>query len=199
MKQALILGCSHAYGSEILPYHEDPRQLSYPAIIAQELGYTVVNLAIAGGSNDAMFRLFLEHQQSADLIIACWTGWNRSEVWNDKEQTWQALSALQTIKDPDYAAYLKQWTLFNTGETLGRLNKIKNIVALNSLAKQPVLNIDSFWPVDNFELPKHYCWPVYETFCSWCAERHFEQTDWGHFHAPAHKAFARYVLERVQL
>jgi len=68
MKKALILGCSHAAGSEmntepdvdLLNYGKDYYGyfMSYPAQLAQLLGYHPVNHAIPGGSNDAMFRIF---------------------------------------------------------------------------------------------------------------------------------------------
>ena len=165
MRQALILGCSHAYGSEMFPYPQATYNHSYPAIIAKELGYEVNNRSIPGGSNDAMFRLFTEHNQTADLVIVCWSGYNRSEIWNDQVHKWEALApGKEDISGPGYLEYQKQWVMFHTDARVGRLNKIKNILAVNAIATCPVVNIDSFWPVDNFIWPSNCYWPVDTTF-----------------------------------
>jgi hypothetical protein len=200
MKQALILGCSHAYGSEIFPWPQETHNHSYPAIIARELGYTVNNLAIPGGSNDAIFRLFEEHRQTANLVIACWSGYNRSEIWNNQINNWQALApGKEDIGDPAYLEYQKQWVIFHTDTRVGRLNKAKNILAVNASATQPVININSFWPVTNFVWPDTCYWPVSTTFWDWCLENNYPKTAWGHFFEPAHQAFAEFILKNIKL
>jgi hypothetical protein len=70
MKRAIILGCSHAAGTEMY----NGIACSYPVKIAEQLGYVPENYAIAGGSNDAMFRIYEEHRtrlDSSDIVIAC--------------------------------------------------------------------------------------------------------------------------------
>ena len=128
MKQALILGCSHAYGSEIFPWPRATYDHSYPALIAKALGYKIKNLSIPGGSNDAIFRLFEEHRQAADLVIACWSGYNRTEIWDSQINKWQSLAPGKTdVGDANYAEYQKQWVIFHADNRIGRLNKIKNV------------------------------------------------------------------------
>jgi hypothetical protein len=204
MKQALILGCSHAYGSEMFPYSKDPRNHSYPAIIAKELGYEINNLSIPGGSNDAMFRIYEEYKQPVDLVIACWSGCNRSETWHDDTKQWQILvpgldPKKEKIKDTEFLEYRKQWIMFHTDDRVGRLNKIKNILAVNSLATQPVINIDSFWSIPELVWPKNIYWPIDTTFYNWCFENNYPHTDRGHFFEPAHRAFAEFVLKNINL
>ena len=66
--KALILGCSHAAGAEMYQDTsitiDNPRSFgwlnSYPVSVARQLGYEPMNYAISGGSNDAMFRIFIE-------------------------------------------------------------------------------------------------------------------------------------------
>ena len=58
MKQSIILGCSHAAGSELSDSLEYCVSNSYPSILSDRLGYQPINYAIPGGSNDAMFRIF---------------------------------------------------------------------------------------------------------------------------------------------
>jgi hypothetical protein len=134
------------------------------------------------------------------LVIACWSGYNRSEIWDDQINNWQALApGKKDIKNPVHLEYQKQWIMFHTDDRVGRLNKIKNILAVNTLATQPVINIDSFWLVNNFTWPSNCYWPVSTTFWDWCAENNYPKTAGGHFFEPAHQAFAKFVLENIKL
>ena len=205
MKKALILGCSHAFGSEMFPWPTETRYHSYPAVIAQELGYTVNNLSIPGGSNDAMFRLYEEQQSTldcSDIVIACWTGCNRTEIWNEKNNHWQAIApGKEDISPKEYLDYQQQWVLYHTDDRIGRLNKIKNILALNTMAKErniKVININSFWPIGRMAESEFVQWPISNSFWDWCVENNYPRTDWGHFFEPAHRAFAKVVLENYR-
>lgn len=205
MKKALILGCSHAAGSEMSKepgmVFDDHAQATlyeqthcYPAQIAQALGYHPVNQAIPGGSNDAMFRLFLEAKLSSqDMVIACWTGVNRSEIYNEQ---WIAL-APGTVPDQVNADYFKQWLLYSANTEVGMLNKAKNILALNALAHAQgiwVININSFWPVTDITWPDSVSWSMPMDFMSWCQQHRFPHTAWGHFFRAAHDSYAEHVL-----
>lgn len=192
MRQALILGCSHASGNELSgPGNNDKFGLenSYPALLAKLMGYQPTNLSITGGSNDAMFRVG-EQTHMHDIVIACWTGYNRTEVWDG--QTWQPLSPgglTTTVED-----YRQQWLIHRTDEESGRLNKLKNILALNSIRK--VINIDSFWPVE-FNWPGHIYWPVSEPFIDWAKANGYAHTVFGHYELKAHQDFAEYVFKII--
>ena len=201
MKRAIILGCSHAAGTEI----KNGIACSYPVKIAEQLGYTPENYAITGGSNDAMFRIYEEQHpslDSSDIVIACWSGYNRTEIWNDKNKNWQALAPGKTDVAPkEYSDYQQQWVTYHTDERFGRLNKIKNILALNTVAKQQnvlVINIDSFWPVHNFTWPNFVQWPMVVDFWDWCASNNYPKTSRGHFFEPAHKEFAEIIVKKVK-
>lgn len=213
MKKAVILGCSHAVGSEMrhepgLTLADDQAQAyelahCYPAQIARRLGYDPINLGIAGGSNDAMFRLFLEETLTpTDIVIACWTGVNRSEIY---DQSWLQLCPGATIPKKITPDYFKQWLLYSGNTEVGMLNKTKNILALNAVAHAqgiPVINIDSFWPVDffpviDFTWPNFVNWPVDINFMAWCQKHNFPHTEKVHFFKPAHDSFARHVLQNI--
>ena len=183
--KALVLGCSHAAGNEISTPGEDDRENSYPMHLARLLGYVPTNMSITGGSNDAVFRLTEAHHQDYDIVIACWTGCNRTEVWDGK--SWQAIApggVPTTVEE-----YRQQWLIHGTDVTSGRLNKVKNILAANALCSN-VINIDSFWPV-----PCAVSWAVPESFCDWCYERNFDRTEFGHFGLAAHQEFAEYIYK----
>jgi hypothetical protein len=179
------------------------RTYCYPAQIARELGYTVVNQGIAGGSNDAMFRLFTEEKLTPnDIVIACWTGVNRSEIYSDQ---WVQLCPGSVIPKEIGSDYFKHWVLYSGNTKIGMLNKTKNILALNAMAHAQgirVINIDSFWPVScysivNFVWPDTVIWPVDTDFMSWCQQHNFPHTERVHFFKQAHDSFANHVLEKL--
>jgi hypothetical protein len=208
MKKALILGCSHAVGAEMFKEPglvfddfaaENNYELAhcYPAQIAQALGYHAINRGISGGSNDAVFRLFLEETLTPkDIVIACWTGVNRSEIHDNQ---WIPLAPGAVPADVD-SDYFKHWLLYSANTDVGLLNKTKNILALNALAHAQgiqVINIDSFWPVPDIVWPESIHWPVAVDFMTWCQQHNFPHTDWGHFYKSAHDSFAEHVLQNL--
>ena len=214
MNKALILGCSHSVGAEMFKepglVFADFDQAEnynlthcYPAQIAQALGYYPVNRGIGGGSNDAMFRLFLEETLTPnDIVIACWTGVNRSEIY---DQNWLQLCPGAKIPKEITLDYFKQWVLYSGNTEVGMLNKTKNIIALNTLAHAQgirVINIDSFWPVSfltdiKFSWPDTVSWPVSIDFLAWCQQHNFPHTEKVHFFKPAHDSFAEHVLQNI--
>ena len=200
MKKALILGCSHAAGSEMID-DDYGRDNSYPMLLAKRMNYTATNCSIPGGSNDAMFRIFESEHKNYNIVIACWTGHNRSEVWNKNKQEWISFCpGADLTKLQDLSDYVQQWVVHHTDETTGRLNKLKNIVALNTLAQAhdvPVINIDSFWPVHGYAWPSNIHWPVPVDFWKWANAQGYAHTPWGHFGRDAHSAFADYILENI--
>lgn len=237
MKTALILGCSHAAGSEM---HLEPginmngytQQTyglynSYSSLIAQQLGYHPMNRAIPGGSNDAMFRVWesfvnpYSKKVKPDLVIACWTGNDRTEIWDYKNSCWQGLAPgkqrfLKAKQDslfeseylPDSVdneqellTYQKHWVVYQ-GPWSGRLNKIKNVLALNAMATQeniPVINLDSFASVQEFVWPEYVYRPMDNAneFCMWAATTGFENTKQGHFFTEAHRLYANAVVTKI--
>lgn len=233
MKQALILGCSHAAGAEMamdpgikqstfVNFDEYGATRSYPVKIANMLGLTALNHAISGGSNDAIFRIWdkQKHQlQHDDIVIACWTGYDRGELWDDQSQQWvyithssvntfektssnvllEGINEGRCIKNAkQFQNYLPHWIVNECTEPRGRLNKMKNIEALNYQAKNlgiRVINIDSFHPV--WDLTRDSSWPVDTTFREWAEYRNSPKTDWGHYFEATHTSFAEYVVNKL--
>jgi hypothetical protein len=204
--KALILGCSHAAGSEMS--HDDcyGRAHSYPMLLAQHLRYTAHNLSIPGGSNEAVFRIFTEQCDNFDMVIACWTGIDRTELWDNESHAWLPMAHgvfLQVNNRPDLDAYSRNWAVLEGTLQRGHLAKTKNILALNMLAQSKniaVINLDSFQPVDwpdRMQWPSTMTWPVPETFCAWALQQKYTHTENGHFGRDAHSAFADYVLKNL--
>lgn len=233
--KALILGCSHAAGAQM---HTSPEctlthpvdqvkweaDNSYPVQLAKLLGYEAENHAISGGSNDAMFRIANEHIDKADMIIACWTGWDRTELWHTEHHDWYPLNYTNDVinirkpyggllqghsistnvdNNKQYHQYAKNWLVYEGGNEKSRLNKIKNILSLNSIAKQKgieVLNLDSFHGIYDFIWPGDVYRPVdsqTDEFCTWCFNKGFHTEETGHFFLDAHTAYANYIKNSI--
>ncbi len=242
MPDALVLGCSHAAGALM---HEEPGLVlagepgkdhyqieaeygaknSYPVKLAELLGYTPHNHAISGGSNDAMFRIFLEQADNFDLVIACWTGKDRGELFHTEHNYWipinvgnsdsftktpndillQGRNVLTKVKDHElYENYGKQWLTYEGNEQRAYNNKLKNILALNAIARSKsikVINLDSFqgihhqfpWPEDIYRpLPGHRL-----EFCNFCDTKEFPKEPRGHYFREAHQEYARFVKRKI--
>ncbi len=237
MANALILGCSHAAGAQMrfgteCPVTGDAEQIaweaenSYPVQLAKMLGFNPLNHAISGGSNDAMFRVCTQQIAGlldfSDVIIACWTGMSRSELYHEDENAWYGLNYtnLQTHRrvhcdslregrevfetldgyEPVHN-YAKQWLIYEGGYTKSRLNKIKNVLAVNSLGIK-VINIDSFDGVYDFPWPKNIYRPVStieEEFYPWSIAQGHRPEATGHFYRPAHQAYAEYLKKHISM
>lgn len=230
--RALILGCSHAAGAEMSKDPgitvDDPQSFgylnSYPVLIARQLGYTPLNYAVSGGSNDAIFRIFCEqlgYLTSNDIIIACWTGIDRTEIWHELDQQWLQLSIGQQNWNPtkssayalsgencrgeiscldEYKRYCQQWSKYHVNSQSSKLNKLKNITSLNDLAESrsiSVINIDSFYPINNNISKARPCpnkWVIDEAFTSWAIRNNCPKTDWGHYFLDTHQRFADLIV-----
>ena len=229
MKKAIILGCSHAAGAEI-DLHDAMRgyEISYPALIAKGLGYEPENHAMYGGSNDSMFRIFLEQLPrltSDDIVIACWTGSARTEIYHEIHEQWVQITPnsdrfnVRQKKSPalqghftgqiieqldEYVEYTKIWQrlVLDINEINSRTNKIKNILSLNSIAQQKmiqVLNFQSFDPRhDDWCLIEQFKWPVGNLdFMTWADQNGYIPNLKKHYGHDAHRAYADIILQNL--
>lgn len=242
MSRCFILGCSQAaglnmvgdqdlscsdrrfYNAQTYGYHH-----SYPALLAKKMGYTDIrNYAIVSGSTDAMARIFHEIIDEIDpvndIVMACWTGGDRSEYWDDESKTWIPLMILPEIcypvfqpsaialaglpekleNSPRHEEIYQQWVLSSSiKQAHDRL--VKNITGLNNLAQEnkiKVCNIFSFVsPVlaANDQLTRWW-WPIgtQESFETFAESRDYKSIDGcGHYAKHVHEAFANLILTAI--
>ena len=100
--------------------------------------------------------------------------------------------------DSDYQAYREQWVRYQINPITSKLNKLKNILGLNSLAQNrsiPVININSFYPI---ECPDHVIWAVDQSFWDWAVENKYARTDWGHYFLDTHQRFSELVVTNIK-
>jgi hypothetical protein len=212
MNTAYIFGCSHAMGSEVegegigncTPYN---LANSFTSQLAKLLGYTPVNMAIPGASNDYVFRNIHDITATADdLIIASWTGTERIEIFDDVLGEWLNFSTGMWMTDSRYTSshkdFYKFFQRFFADEfgMRGNLNKTKNVSAGNAIAGGkgiPIINIDSFSLTDQ-SIKNNLTWAMQDTtFVDWVEERKFSKTEWCHYGLDAHTAFAHALYEDI--
>jgi len=70
-------GCSFTYGEEL----PDPETQSWPALLAQKLGYELHNYGLGGCGNNYMIKTAMKKvpMHTPDLAIVAWTSCNRVE------------------------------------------------------------------------------------------------------------------------
>jgi hypothetical protein len=210
MKKAFLLGCSHVSGSEIEGWgigHTTPFNLanSFPSQFAKLIGYEPVNLGRPGASNDYIFRTFTElvesgEIKSTDIVIVFWTGEERIEIQDPLSKEWMQFSVGMATNITGYTSTHKEFydlyqRLMCMEPMRGRLNKIKNIFALNYLAKLKgieVINGDSFMEygfLGKSELP--WLFP-HDSFTNWAGKKNYEVSpEWHHYGLDAHTDFAK--------
>jgi hypothetical protein len=234
-KKAIVLGCSHAAGAEMYPRHienwvERGYRESYPVLIAEEFGYQVENHSIYGGSNDAIFRIFTEilpRLTDQDLVVCCWTGMDRSEIYHDDHQDWIQFNGntswLQQRKrtseipqgflikplvehHDEYFSYVESWKRFAVDKNFlsTKNNQYKNILAVNCLAGKKdvrVWNFFSLTPSDPemFADLSSFQWPLGTIdFWTWARKQGFERVGHGHFQKDAHEKYASLAIESLR-
>jgi hypothetical protein len=90
-------GCSFVYGSEL-----SSPSLSWPALVAQNLGYDHVCWAVPGSGNLQIMESVLSHADKGDLCMVNWTWIDRFDYVDIQDESWQTL---RPIFDHDHAEY----------------------------------------------------------------------------------------------
>ncbi len=207
MNKMYILGCSHASGSELQGLGighntEYNLQNSFAAQFSIRMGYVPINLAIPGGSNDYIYRIFNEiieeKYKPGDIFFISWTGTHRMEVFDYTKDEWYSIAQGQKWQPSDlmkeaYEVFNKVWM---SHELTGHHNKMKNILALDSIAKTRNINVihhDSFAPL-HFPEKLEMLWlnPV-RSFMEWAIKKNYAHTPSFHFELQAHSDYAEFL------
>lgn len=90
-------GCSFIYGSEL-----PSPSLSWPALIAQHLGYDYQCCAVPGSGNLQIMESVLLNAQDSNLCLINWTWIDRFDFVDVEHESWQTL---RPALDHDHAGY----------------------------------------------------------------------------------------------
>lgn len=229
MNKAIVLGCSHAAGAEIDQVDEMQGYLmSYPALIAQRAGYQVENHAMYGGSNDSIFRIFIDQLPRisvGDIVIACWTGPTRTEIYHELHDQWIQITpnsnrfnlreknelALQghfidqsIDQESQYVEYTQYWQrlVLDIHGISAKLNKTKNVLSLNDIALAKKITVLNFYSFDSGcdDFTDRFCWPMgKQDFVSWCQKNNYQPSPKNHYGKDAHRDFADQALQNTRI
>jgi hypothetical protein len=94
-------GCSFVYGSEL----RSP-SLSWPALVAQNLGYDYTCCAVPGSGNLQIMESVLRNADKADLCVINWTWIDRFDFIDTADESWHTL---RPALDHDHAGYYYQY------------------------------------------------------------------------------------------
>lgn len=221
--KAYIIGCSHASGSELegdgighlTPFNLDN---SFASRLAKKMNYEPINLALPGASNDYIFRKLVElTPEIRDIIILCWTGLDRIEIFDDVLDEWLNFShGMSLDHDPKFTKthrnFYDLYVKLMCDENLkrGTLNKIKNIVAAHTWAdkilQRTVIHIDTSWKIIDhpefknlIELIKD-SWILPETtFTDWAKSKNYRYSPvHHHYGVDAHEDFAQLCFDYIE-
>lgn len=174
---------NHVYNRRTYGYHH-----SYAAIIGRTLGHDDIhNHSIPGGSTDSMVRVFRSVIDTIDpmedLAMACWTGGDRAEYWDEEFKVWVQLTPHKTgfqlmlpspialqglVHGRQYTTSRfqeehKKWAMAASyGSAMERLEK--NMLTMNQMAHEcgiRLMNLCSFTTGYFPEIDKKNCWPDY--------------------------------------
>lgn len=82
-------------GEEKFRAHPDNLAVSYGKVVADALGYTLVNHATSAASNAKIFRTTYDYLKNnrPDLLIIGWTTWEREEWFNEDDGQYYQVNA----------------------------------------------------------------------------------------------------------
>jgi len=90
-------GCSFVYGCEL-----SSPDLSWPALVADHLGYDYLCTAVPGSGNLQIMESVLSHADQGNLCLINWTWTDRFDYVDVRDESWQTL---RPALDHDHAEY----------------------------------------------------------------------------------------------
>lgn len=185
--------------------HPDNLAVCFGKLLADQLGFSMVNQAQAAGSNDRIIRTTTEYLElnRPDLVLIGWTSWEREE-WFYDNRYWQINSAGMDkvwpraikIRYKEYVANL-DWTKKAVEQHSKIWNFHQKLLAMN--IPHLFFNV---WGTFNWynEIPKldwgdNYIRPYDEwSFWHYLSDRGYSKTKYNHFRADGHAAWAEFLL-----
>lgn len=198
-------GCSFVWGTDLPDCSDNqPSALSWPALIAQDLGYEHFCFAQGGRGN-----LFVAHQiqckaHCADLVVVNWTYLDRYDTLDDQRR-WRTALPLDRDHEIYFARYQNDYR-----DKLLALVMIKNCIDYLQSQHTPFLmtwqdpllfDIKYHTSAATYRLQKEIR-PYFTDFggmnhCEWAAKQGHSVTLQGHLDSAGHRAVADYLLEQI--
>lgn len=201
----LTVGDSFTWGSELA----DQRQ-AWPYLLAEQIGYSVDNLAVPGTGNTRVTRTVVENFEDYDLIIVAWSHYGRLEFSDDYGvyDTWPGHRGITFTGEVAHRKKLLDYINRHHNSRYLYKQYLVNVLLLQSFLKQhnkKYVMLDTFGNLDKrkefYNLTKqvdstnYLGWPD-ETMMEWtdgCA-----QGPSGHFLGEGHRQVANKIYEHIR-
>ena len=199
-----VNGDSHSHGGLL---HANEK---FASIVADAIGYDVLNVAQGGASNARIMRTTQEYLDNnvPELILIGWTTWEREE-WSHQDQYYNVNSSGHDPLPTDLQQLYKNWVIEQTPEMLNAKSMYwhnlifefhqeliqKNIKHLffncmyNFLQPAGHLNWGSNF-IEPYNNDASYYW--------WLTKQGLSADKWYHFGAAGHAAWAKRLIDHIQ-
>ena len=152
------LGCSFTYGEEL----PDPSTQSWPALLANKLGYTLDNQGQPGRGNSYIVRTAMEQvpQLKPKLVIVAWTSCGRMEFYSNTDNAefdiWAGCSRVWPKRYPEREELVKNITVHHSNDQHQYRNWLRSVILLQDFFKLRNINYRFVSAFDNQTLNRLY-------------------------------------------
>ena len=152
------LGCSFTYGEEL----PDPSTQSWPALLANKLGYTLDNQGQPGRGNSYIVRTAMEQvpQLKPKLVIVAWTSCGRMEFYSNTDNAefdiWAGCSRVWPKRYPEREELVKNITVHHSNDQHQYRNWLRSVILLQDFFKLRNINYRFVSAFDNQNLNRLY-------------------------------------------
>lgn len=126
----LTIGDSFTYGLEL----DDPSRCSWPVLLSEKIGSSLINVSSGGASNDMMFRECVEHitMEQYDIVIVSWSDPSRLEV----SRHGRPFSVNYSSRMLDLVPWIEEYYRHSHDDALCYRRTMSMILSLQSLLKE---------------------------------------------------------------
>jgi len=200
-----VNGDSHSHGMRLPPNEK------FSSIVANAIGYDLVNVAQGGASNARIMRTTREYINSVfvpDLIMIGWTTWEREE-WQHQDQYYNVNSSGHDPLPAELQQLYKHWVVEQNSDTLSAKSHYwhNEIFKLHlELVQKNIRHVFfncmyNFFQTDNqqdwgpnfigpYDNDSSYYW--------WLTQQGFQADSWYHFGADGHRAWATRLIDHIR-
>lgn len=184
--------------------HPDNLEVCYGKVLADMIGYKMVNNARAAGSNDRIIRTTTEYLQHTipDAIVIGWSTWEREE-WFIENDWWQVNASGIGFDWPEEAKTRYKDYVINLDWNQKEAEAHEKIWDFhNKLLKLEIphlffntCNTFNWYKIPHYDWGNNYIRPYDKwDYCQYLNELGYEKSEWNHFRADGHKKWAEFLL-----
>jgi hypothetical protein len=199
-----VNGDSHSHGMRLQPNEK------FSSIVADAIGYDVLNVAQGGASNARIMRTTREYidNNRPDLILIGWTTWEREE-WQHLGQYYNVNSSGHDPLPADLQQLYKNWVIEQTQDTLHIKSQYwhNEIFKLHTeLVQKNIKHVFFNCMYNFFQTDNQQDWAAnfigpYDNNSSyywWLTQQGLQADSWYHFGADGHSAWAARLIDYIR-